>query len=49
MASIQASIEIYDKVSQPMNAIITSLYASVNALVQGQDFEISDTGKITFK
>ena len=32
MASIQASIEVYDRVSQPMNAIITSLYASVNAL-----------------
>ena len=32
MASIQASVEIYDRVSQPMNAIITSLYASVNAL-----------------
>ncbi len=24
-------------------------YAKINALVQGQDFEISDTGKITFK
>ena len=32
MASVQASVEIYDRVSQPMNAIITSLYASVNAL-----------------
>lgn len=32
MASIAASIELYDRASQPLNAIITSLYASVNAL-----------------
>ena len=25
------------------------LHTQINALVQGQDFEISDTGKITFK
>lgn len=32
MASIAASIELYDRASQPLNAIITSLYASVTAL-----------------
>lgn len=31
MASIGTSIEIYDRVSAPMNAIIGSLYASMNA------------------
>ena len=31
MASIGTTIEIYDRVSQPMNSIIGSLYASMNA------------------
>ena len=35
--------------NQPIYARRMLLHTQINALVQGQDFEISDTGKITFK
>lgn len=48
MASIATSIELYDRASAPLNAIITSLYASVSALsaLNGAMGNGMDTGAI---